>query len=326
MNLTPQPVVVIGAGGFLGRRLLQRLVEDEAFRPIGAARRPQAEAGNIEWRICDATNLASVAAAVGGATYAVNCVAGDAKTIVTATRNLCTAAQSAGLRRIVHLSSMAVYGTATGLVDETQPLDGSSGWYADAKVTCEALIRDFVGAGGDAVILRPGCIHGPHSEQWTGRIGRLLRQHRIGDLGAAGDGVCNLIAVDDVISATITALQRPQAAGQAINLADPDPGTWNEYFIRFALLIGATPVSRITPLWLKVETKLLAIPLKIAQVGATRARLAGFAAEPVPGSLVALWQQDIRLDHRRADALLAFPRTPPAQALAAAAAWFTTAT
>ncbi len=314
------PAVVIGAGGFVGRCVLQHLAR-AGLRPIAAARRAAAPAAGIAWRRCDATDAASLEAALAGAAYAVNCVAGDPATMLAATRNLCAAAQAAGLRRIVHVSSMAVYGAATGLVDEAHPLAGTASGYARAKLDCEAIVRDFMAAGGEAVILRPGCIHGPRSEQWTGRIGRLLRRRRIGDLGAAGDGVCNLIAVDDVAAAVLAALRRPDAAGEAFNLADRDPGSWNEYFVRLARAIGATPVRRISARWLRLEAGLLAVPLKLGQMAAARAGLAGLAPDPLPRSLLALWRQDIRLDHRKADALLGFARTPPEQTLAAAAAW-----
>ncbi len=271
---------------------------------------------------CDASDLGSVTAALQGADFVVNCVAGDADTLLAATRNVCAAARSNGIKRVVHLSSMAVYGSAQGLVDETHALDPGLGWYAQAKVECEAEMQRFVAAGGDAVILRPGCIHGPGSTQWTGRIGGFLKQHRLGDLGAAGDGVCNLIHVGDVAAAIEAALVRPGLAGVAFNLGDPDPGTWNEYFIAFGRAIGATPVSRVTQRWLKIEGKVLAIPLKLLELAAGRAKLGKLPFEPLPNSLLGLFRQDIQLDHRRADAMLGFARTAPDVALADAARWF----
>lgn len=321
MSLTDpeHPVIVLGANGFVGRRVVQFLLDAPGVRPVAASRRAPAKAvPGVEVRLCDAIDTASVAAAAAGCAYAVNCVAGDAETMLAATRNLCAVP---GMRRIVHLSSMAVYGPATGLVDEAHPLDAGGGWYGKAKIACEAMLDTFTASGGEGVILRPGCIHGPQSEQWTARIGRLLRHKRIGDLGAAGDGLCNLIYVDDVASAVIAALHRPGVAGQAFNLADPQPGRWNAYFVAFGRAIGATPVRRITGRWLKIET-LLAIPLKLGEIAAGRAKLGHFAPDPLPGSLLGLWRQDIQLDHRKADAELGFNRTPPAQALAAAAAWF----
>ncbi len=321
MNSTSQNVLVIGANGFVGRAVVRHLAAAPGLHPVATARRlPGGAMPGVTWKLCDATDPASVAAAAKGCDYAVNCVAGKAETLLAATRNLCAAAEGAGIRRIVHLSSMATYGDATGLIEESHKLAEGGGWYTEAKVACEAIMAGF---GGERVILRPGCIHGPGSDQWTYRIGRLLRQHRIGDLGPAGDGVCNLIPNEDVAAAVVAALQRPEAAGEAFNLGDPDPGTWNDYFVRFARAIGAVPVTRISARWLKLE-KLLSIPLKAAQIAAGRAKLAALAPEPVPRSLLRLWRQDIQLDHRKADAMLGFRRTPPDEALAAAAAWFKT--
>ena len=312
-------VVVIGASGCLGQRVMQQLAQSGQFEAIAAIRGATTRPGVVA---CDATDAASVAAAIRGADFVVNCVAGNGETMLAVTRNLCAAAGQAGLRRIIHLSSMAVYGAATGLVDETHALDPSLGWYAQAKVECEAELQRFVAGGGDAVILRPGCIHGPGSMQWTSRIAILLQQHRLGDLGAAGDGGCNLIHVGDVAAAVEAALSRPGLAGQAFNLGDPNPGTWNEYFMALGRAIGATPVSRITVRRLKIEGKILAIPLKLAEIAAAKAKLSHLAPPPLPGSLLGLFRQDIQLDHRRADAGLGFARTDPRVAIADAAQWF----
>jgi nucleoside-diphosphate-sugar epimerase len=322
-NVGPAKIVVLGATGFVGRRVTEALAASPEFAPVGIARRARPDAASaVAWVACDATDPAALRRALAGAAGAVNCVAGSPRSMIEATRNLCAAARAEGLGRIVHLSSMAVYGTAaTGVVDETQPLAPNGGAYAQAKAACEALVQAFVASGGDAVILRPGCIHGPESPQWTLRIAGLLQARRIGDLGAAGDGACNLIHVADVAAAVLAALERPGIAGEAFNLGDPDPGTWNSYFMRFGRAIGATPVRRVSPRWLAIEGKVLSAPLKVAQIAANRARLGHLVPEPLPRSLLSLWRQDIRLDHRKADIGLAFPRTPPDRALADAAAW-----
>jgi nucleoside-diphosphate-sugar epimerase len=310
-------VVILGANGFIGSCLTRRCHETGLLRPIAAVRHPpQTAMQGIEHRVCDAADLASVAAALTGADYAVNCVAGSARTMLAATRNLAVAARLAGLRRIVHLSSMAVYGSATGLVDETARLDGRAGRYARAKIGCEATMQAFAAGGGAGVILRPGIVHGPGSEQWTGRIGRMLRGGRIGDLGAAGDGICNLVHVGDLAAAIVAALLRPGVEGQIFNVGDRDPGTWNEYFVRLARAIGAVPVRRVGRRRLALEARLFAAPLKLG-------RLAGAdVPEPLTRGLLALWGQVITLDPRRADEWLGFERTPLDLALEDAGRWY----
>jgi nucleoside-diphosphate-sugar epimerase len=270
----------------------------------------------IEIRRLNATDAASLAAALEGITDIVNCVAAAPEAMLAGVRALC---EVAGTRRIIQLSSMAVYGDATGLVDEDAPLTPNSP-YAESKVTAEALIRAHVAAGGEAVLLRPGCIHGPGSVQWTARPARLLRQGRLGDLAAAGDGICNLTSVADLVAAIIAALERPEVNGATFNISDPAPGDWNGYFLDLAVAIGATPLHRLPGLQVKIE-KLAAFPLKAMEILGRKIRLC--TPDPIPPSLWRVFSQDITLDPRRADAHLGFMRQAPEVALAEAAAWLT---
>ena len=153
---------------------------------------------------------------------------------------------------------------ATGAVREDHsPVAPVSG-YGQAKMECERIVRKYVDDGGDAVILRPTCVFGPGSPQWTTRLARLLRAGRIGDLGIAGDGCCNLAFIDDVVAAIITALDAPAASGRAFNVSSSSELTWNEFFVAFARALGATPVRRISSRSLRIEAKLLAPMRRIA--------------------------------------------------------------
>jgi nucleoside-diphosphate-sugar epimerase len=276
----------------------------------------------IEIRRADATDAAALGRALIGIDAVVNCISGSEAAMVTATRNLVTAVASADIGCVVHLSSMAVYGGASGLIDEDGPLDGSDNAYARAKIACEAIIAASA-TPTRWVVLRPGCIHGPGSPQWTERIGRLLRRHRIGDLGASGDGICNLTFIDDMVRAIVAALRQPRANG-TFNVSDPNPGSWNSYLTGLGLAIGAVPVTYVSSRWLSAEVKLLAPALVVAEriLAKTPLRLA--LPPAVTPSMARLWRQEITLDHRRADAVLAFSRTPPDRAIAAAADWLRT--
>jgi nucleoside-diphosphate-sugar epimerase len=320
-------VLVLGAGGFVGRRVVEALAETGWAQPIAGLHRARPPFGSgVATTTVDSTDPGAISRALSETEFVVNCVTGDARTISVGARRLFEgAARLDALERIVHLSSMAVYGAATGRVRETAALAGDLGWYAAAKVQAEESARAYTRGGGRVVTLRPGCIYGPESDAWTGRIGRWLRAGRIGDLGASGDGICNLVLVDDVVAAVIAALQEPAADGQAINLAHP-AGTWNRYFVRFARAIGSTPVRRISGRRLRLETKVLAPALAIAGIGARRLGAGRLRLpEPIPPSLVRLWQQDIELDSTKAEELLRIAWTPIERGLEVSARWFTRA-
>lgn len=318
-------VLVLGASGYVGGAVVAALAASGAWRPIGADRMasPRLRQSGAEIRLCDATDAAALRKAADGVGAIVNAVLGDRETMLTVCRNVCDAAGGAGGARVVHFSTMSVYGHATGLVDEATALDPTESPYAEAKVACEHVMGAFTQAGGDVVMLRPGIVHGPGGQQWTGRLGRMLRQGRLGDLGELGDGRCNLTYIDDLGAAVVAALERKPARGEAFNVSDPDPPTWNQFLIALGVLIGATPVGRLGSRRMRLETKLLAPPLQVMKLLAARAKIRpGRLPEPIPPSLLRLFGHNVALDHRKADQGLGFARTAPDIAMAAAASWF----
>jgi nucleoside-diphosphate-sugar epimerase len=302
-----KPVLVLGASGFIGSRVVTALADHPAYRPVAASRRPTGSALAF-----DATDPVGMEAALRDVDFVINCIAGNQRAMVRATEVLCDAARSNPPRRIVHLSSMAVYGAATGLVQEDHvPVPPVSG-YGLAKIECERLIRRYADDGGDAVILRPTCVFGPGSVQWTTRLARLLNARRIGDLGVGGDGSCNLAFIGDVVAAIVACLQAHGVSGKAFNISSPTDLTWNEFLIRFAKALGATPVRRISVRRLQLETRLLApfhrVAGKILRSPATAA---------ITPSLASLWRQDIRIDSSAAAAVLSLRCTSADRMIAA---------
>lgn len=298
-------ILVLGATGFVGQRVVAALAAGDWAEPVAASRR---EGPGL--RRVNALDAASLGAALTEADGLVNCIAGSPETIV-ANAHALRAALDARVQPLpaVHFSSMAVYGAVEGVIDESAALDAASP-YGRAKAEAETLLAPLP----SVTILRPGCIYGDHSPQWSARVARLLRARRIGDLGAAGDGCSNLVHIDDVVRAVLAALRTPAARGRAYNLAMTDAPRWNEYFVAYARALGATPVQRIGARRLKIETKLLAPALKIAEIAARK--LGGMdLPPPLPPSLARLWQQDIRLDARRAQAELGIAWTPLLAAL-----------
>ncbi|KKB65363.1 capsular biosynthesis protein [Robbsia andropogonis] len=288
-------ILVLGATGFVGKQVVTALAATDWAEPVAASRR----AGDGVEQV-DGTDAVSLGAAIAKVDGVINCLAGAPDAIVANARALRTALDTHLPTRaqpipVVYFSSMAVYGNAEGRIDEDAPLAASSA-YGLAKVEAERLL----GVLPSVTFLRPGCIYGRGSPQWSKRIADLLRARRIGDLGAAGDGNSNLVHVDDVVQAALLALRSPRAPGRAYNLAMANAPRWNEYFVTYGRALGATPIRRIGARRMKFETKLLAPALKLAEIAG---RKAGIHHLPpaLPPSLARLWQQDIRLDVQRAE-------------------------
>lgn len=307
-------VLVLGGTGYIGSHLVARLAQTGWATPVGTSRRSG----------IDTTDLVSMTRALRGMDAVVNCVAGSANAISHGARVLVDAAGRAGNPRIVHLSTMSVYGALEGEVTEASPRDPSLGWYAKAKCEAEDTIADYEGG---AVMLRPGCVWGPGSDLWVGRIGRLLGARRLGDLGAAGDGWSNLVSVDDVCEAAIASLRitATPSMPRVFNLAAPDSPRWNEYFVDLALAIGATPVPRLSRRRLALDAKLLGPPLKIAELLLKKAKRATHSLpDAIPPGLPGVFERHLHLRGELAQDELGLAYTPYERVLQEAAAWFNT--
>ena len=316
-------VLVLGGSGYVGARLCTLLRETGWATPVCASRR-RAPAGLASVRL-DTRDPKALTEPLRGVDAVVNCVAGSATAIAQGARALADAARASGCRHVVHLSSMSVYGSIEGRVDEDAPLDGSLGWYAQAKCEAEGHMRDFAAQGGRATVLRPGCVWGAGSQLWVGRIARLLEARRLGDLGAGGDGWSNLVHVDDVCNAVLAVLQRSADGSglRAYNLAAPDSPRWNAYFVDLAVAIGATPVRRLSARRLRWDALLAGPPLKVAELLANRfLGHAGFVPVPIAPNLPALWERHLQLDATRASRELHLSWTPYANTLQQVAAWW----
>jgi nucleoside-diphosphate-sugar epimerase len=317
--LRSEPILVLGAGGFIGRRIIAALLATDWARPIAAGRsiRGADLPPQVERITLDATDLAALTRAAASASAIVSCIAGTPDQIVGSGTALFTAAASLSPSpRVVYLGSMAAYGSATGSVDESAPLRGDIGPYSHAKAA-----MDLLAAGYPFVVrLRPGIVYGPQSPWWSDRIARLLVQGRLGDVGPCGEGACNLVYVDDVATAVVQALRLPGAAGSAFNLANPAPPTWNAYFRLYARALGAQP-ARLSAARLFRELRLYGPALKVAEKVLGRHN-PWQAYEALRPWLMRLWRHDIRLDSSKAGDVLGIRFRPLADGLDETARWF----
>jgi 2-alkyl-3-oxoalkanoate reductase len=236
-------VAVIGAGGFIGARTAEILHEQGDYEVVPVTRRPSGaqSPGESEerGRLADAFDQAAMTAAFEGCDAVVSCIAGDVHTIVDTIDPLYEAAETAGVRRIVYLSSAVVHGhsPAPGTDERSelsldQPLE-----YNRAKVRAEWRLRELHERRKvEVTILRPGIVYGPRS-QWTRRLAEHLRAG-CGMLPDGGVGICNAVFVDNLVHAIDRAISVEGADGESFLLNDREIVTWRDMIAPIAEAVG----------------------------------------------------------------------------------------
>ena len=314
MKSTEIKVLVLGGNGFVGNEIVRQLMQMNHVTPlIGSRTLGDKIVQGVAALKIDSTNLLELKDGLKGVDAVINCVTGDATTITQGAQLLCHAAALSGMPKIIHLSSQSVYGTQTGIISENTPLHDDLGWYGHAKIAAEYAIEDYGRNGGKAIILRPGCISGKDSPLWTERIITWLKQGKLGDLGASGDGWSNIVDVADVAQAATKALNVSLREGEVkiFNLSAPDSPRWNQYFVDFGVSIGATPIKRISNRAIKLDAYLLGIPIKIIEHILKKVHIkATWLPHGIPPSLLKLFRQEIKLDSTKATTELELTWTP----------------
>lgn len=224
--------LVTGASGFVGRAVVRHLAAAGWTVKAGTRNGTMVE-GAVQALRCDVLDPASVAAAMQGVTAVVHCAVGapdDTRVITEGTAHVLDAALAAGVRHVVHMSSVAVYSGQDGLIDELSDVSSPQGAYGLAKREAEELCRKAVGKGLGVTILRPTLIWGRDSAQWTVPYVRRMGSGRWHALGARGNGLANLIHVEDLAGFVTHLLNAPPPRAEAIyNVNGPEIPSWNHY-------------------------------------------------------------------------------------------------
>jgi len=163
---------------------------------------------------------------------------------VNGTLNVLHAAVKSGVRRFVFASSTAVYGDANPLpLKEDYPLCPISP-YAASKAAAEGYCRAFNSCYGlGTVILRYFNVYGPgqRNSTYSGVITRFLEKaFRSEPLIVYGDGgqTRDFIYVDDVVKATILALEGVGVEGETFNVCTGKPTSVNELVEVVRAIVG----------------------------------------------------------------------------------------
>ena len=253
-------VLVTGASGFLGRAVASHLVASgHAVRTL--QRRPSGVDGATDV-LGSITAPHSLTRALEGADGVVHLAAKVSLTgppqefravNVEGTRSLLDAAEAAGVRRFVQVSSPSVAYAGAALAGVgAEPADPrrARGDYARTKAEGELLALARDSATLRVVAIRPHLVWGPGDTQLVARIVDRARRGRL-PLLDGGTALIDSTYIDNAASGISAALDRASAAhGRAYVLTNGEPRPVGDLLAGICLAAGVQPPRWSVPAWL----------------------------------------------------------------------------
>lgn len=266
-------ILVTGSTGFIGGAICRALLEKghsvRAFhRPASAPR--LLEDLPVEHALGDLTQPDSLIAAIQGIEVVFHAAAllggpGSAGRMyavtVEGTRTVLNAALDAGVRRVIHTSSVAAlgvpelspHGLPPALLDERHTWNFRPDHYAYgyAKYLAELEVENAVARGLDVVIVNPGYVIGAGDVyRQTSSLVVQVARHR---LPASVEGGVNVVHIADVVAGHLAALER---------------GRVGERYILGGTNISIPALIKAIAITVGVEAPLLVVPTALAHLAA----------------------------------------------------------
>jgi len=254
-------VLVTGATGFTGGHLTRALAASgRRVRVLvhDASRASELAALDVELAVGDLRDDAALASASAGvdtvyniaAIYRQAGVSKEAYRAVNATAvgRLIEAAARAGVRRVVHCSTVGVHGDVERPpANEDAPLKPGD-IYQETKLEGERLARE-AGArlGIEVTIVRPSGIYGPGDRRLL-KLFRGVARRRFLVLGS-GEIYYHLTYIDDLVAGFQLCGEHPAAANRTYILAGGQVTTLNELVALVADVAGVAPPRLHLPVW-----------------------------------------------------------------------------
>ena len=280
-------IAVTGGTGFVGSHVLD-LLETKGMAVRALTRRPRDPTPNVAWVEGALDQPASLRALVDGAQAVIH-IAGAINAPsrqafeaanVHGTRAIIDAASSAGVRRFVHVSSLAAR-------------EPQLSQYGASKAASEDIVE---ASGLDWSIIRPPAVYGPGDKETLD----LFKMARRGQIYMPPKGRLSLIHVDDLARLLVALAAPGSPSGLVIEPDDGKPGGWthDEFGDALGEAVGMPARTISTPRFLLAMASRLDRFIRGGKAKLTADRVAYFChpdwvVNPALAPPAALWEPEI---------------------------------
>lgn len=254
-------IAVTGATGFIGSHVVDRLLREDATSVIALVRTlgKQARLAYADRARLDVVrgdllgDPAALIKAFSGCDVVIHAAYGNTgepavrwAVTVDGTAAVLAAASKAGVRRLVHVSSLSVYdATAVTVIDEDSPLldtDPRDQSYGQQKLAAERLVFDSTDDRMEVVCVQPTVVYGPWGPLWTVRpLCRLAEDNTA--LPSGSSGCCDVVHVHDVADAIAFLASAPGASGRRFLVSGPRSTTWGQFYDYYREMLSLPRLS-----------------------------------------------------------------------------------